>query len=96
MGEGASFVLGPPKPLPHGRGDLLRFGTTEAPTPWARGPPSLWDQRDPRRMGEGTSFDLGPPGPGGMGEGASFAVGPPRPPSHGSGDPRRIGEWALP
>ena len=74
MGEAASFVLGPLKPPPHGRGDLLRFGTTEAPTPWARGPPSLWDQRDPR-LGEGTSFDLRPPGPPRHGRGGLFRCG---------------------
>ena len=70
MGEGPSFALGSPRPPPHGRGGLLRSGITEAPTAWARGPPSLWDHRGPRRMGEG----------------ASFALGPPRPPPHGRGD----------
>ena len=63
MGEGASFPKGPPTPLPHGRGGLLRFGTTEVPTAWARGPPSFLDHRGPRRMGEGASFALGPPRP---------------------------------
>ena len=31
MGEGASFALAPPRPLPFGRGGLLQFGTTGAP-----------------------------------------------------------------
>ena len=45
MGEGASFALEPPRPRPHGRGRLLRLGTTGAPY----------------RMGKGASFALGPP-----------------------------------
>ena len=56
MGEEASFALGPLRPPPHGRGGLLRFGTTEAPAAWVRGPPSLWDHRGPRRMGAGPSL----------------------------------------
>ena len=48
MGEGASSVLGPPRPPPHGRGGLIRFGTTEAPAAWARGPPPFLDHRGPR------------------------------------------------
>ena len=72
-------------PPPHGRGGLLRFGTTEAPAAWDKGPPSLWDHRGPRRMGEGASFALGPRDPRCLGEGASFALGPPRPPQHGRG-----------
>ena len=47
MFEGASFVLGPPRPPPHGRGGLIRFGTIGGPC----------------RMGEGASFSLGPPRP---------------------------------
>ena len=80
MGEGASFALGPPRPPPHGRGHLLRFGTTEAPIGWARGPPSLWDHQGPHRMGEG----------------ASFALGPPRPPPHGRGGLLRFGTTEAP
>ena len=75
MGEGASFALGSPRPPPHGLGGLLHFGTTVAPTAWARGPPLLWDHR----------------GPHGMGEGASFALGSPRPPPHGRGRLLRFG-----
>ena len=56
MGEGASCVSGPPRPPPHVRGVLLRFGTTEAPAAWARGPLSLGDHLGPRRFGEGASF----------------------------------------
>ena len=41
MGEGASSALGPPRPPLHECGGLLRFGTTEAPAAWARGPPPL-------------------------------------------------------
>ena len=37
MGEGASSAFGLPRPVPHGRGDLLSFGTNEAPAAWARG-----------------------------------------------------------
>ena len=83
MGEGASFALrfhqGPP---PHGRGGLLRFGTTGALAAWARGPTSLWNPRGPRRIGEGAST-FGPPGPCRMSEGASFALGKQGPPPHG-------------
>ena len=77
MGMGASFALVSSRPPPHGRGGLLRFGTTEAPAAWAPGPlrlgiieapaawawgpPSLWFHRGPRRMGVGASFALGPP-----------------------------------
>ena len=56
MREGTSFALGPQGPPPHGRGGLFRLGTTGAPAAWARGPPSLWDLKGPRRMGEGASF----------------------------------------
>ena len=35
IGVGSPFALGPPRPRPHGRGGLSRFGTTEAPTAWA-------------------------------------------------------------
>ena len=49
----------PPRPPPHGQGGLLRFGTTEAPAAWARGPPSLWDHRGPCHMGEGASSVFG-------------------------------------
>ena len=63
MGEGAFFGLGPPGPLPHGRGGLLRLETTGAPAARARGLPSLWDHQGPRRMSEGASFALGPPRP---------------------------------
>ena len=52
------FALGPMRPPLQGRGGVLRFGVTEAPTSWARGPPSLWDPRGPHRMGEGASFAL--------------------------------------
>ena len=55
MGEGASPALGPPRPPPHGRGDVLRFGATEAPAAWARGPPPLGDHRGPRRVSAGVS-----------------------------------------
>ena len=55
MGAGASFALRPPRPPPHGREDLLLFGTIQAPVAWARGPPSLWDHLCPRRMGAGIS-----------------------------------------
>ena len=75
MGEGASFVLGSPRPPPHGREGLPRFGTTEAPNACTRGPPSLWDHQGPYRIGEGSSF----------------ALGPPRPPAHGRGDLLHIG-----
>ena len=63
MGERASLALGPPRPPTHLRGGILRFGTTEAPTAWVRGPRALRDDRGPHRMGEGASFALGPPGP---------------------------------
>ena len=45
MGKGTSCLLGPLRPLLHGRGGLLRFGTTEAPATWVRGPPPLWNHR---------------------------------------------------
>ena len=72
MGEEASFALGPPRPPPHGRGGLLRFGITQAPAAWVRGPPSFWDHRGPHRMGGGgllrfgttkapTAWAMGPP-----------------------------------
>ena len=80
MGVGASFALGPTGPPPHGRGGLLRFGTTEGPAAWALGPPSLWDHRGPRRMGEG----------------ASIALGPPRAPPHGRGGLLRFGITEAP
>ena len=75
MGEGASSALAPRSPPPHGRGGLLRFGTTEAPTAWARGPSPLQDHGAPRRMGEG----------------ASSVLRPPRPPPHGCGGLVRLG-----
>ena len=75
MGEEASFALGPPRLPPHGRGGLLRFGTTGGLTAWAWGPPSLWEHRSPHRTGEWASFNLGPP----------------RPPAHGRGDLFRFG-----
>ena len=77
MGEGASSAVGLTRPPPHGRGGLLRFGTTEAPATWAQGPLPLWDHRGPSRMGEG----------------ASFALGPPRPPPHGRGGLSRFGTF---
>ena len=80
MGEGASFALGPPRPPAHGRGGLLCFGTTEAPTAWAWGPPSHWDHRGPHHMGVG----------------AFFALGPPRPPSHGRVGLIRFGTTEYP
>ena len=46
---------------------FFRFGITEAPTAWARGPPSLGNHRGPHRMGVGPYF----------------ARGSPRPPPHG-------------
>ena len=46
MGEGASFALVSPRPPPHGRAGLLCFGTTEAPTAWAWGPPCVRGRRD--------------------------------------------------
>ena len=39
------------------------LGSTEAPTAWARGPPSLWDHRSPRRIGEGAFPAWGPSRP---------------------------------
>ena len=42
-------------------GGLLGFGTTQAPTALACGPPSLWDHQGPRRMGVGASLALGAP-----------------------------------
>ena len=36
MGEGASPVLGPPRPPPQGRGGLLHFGMTMAPATHGR------------------------------------------------------------
>ena len=63
MGEGASSVLGPPRPPPHGRGGLPCFGTTDAAAAWPRGPLPLWDHQDPRRMGEGAYTVLGQPRP---------------------------------
>ena len=80
MGEGASFGFGPLRPPPNGRGDLIRFGITEAPTAWARGPPSLVDHRGPRRMGDG----------------ASFAWGSLRPPTHGRDGLLRFGITEAP
>ena len=91
MGEGASFALGPPSHPPQRRGGLVRFATTGAPAAWARGPPSLWDHRGPRRKGEVASFALGPPGPRRIGEVASFRLGPPGPPPHGRGGLLRFG-----
>ena len=58
MGKGAAPALSPPRPLPSGRGGLFRFGTTEAPAAWARGPSRLYDHRGPRHMGEAASFAL--------------------------------------
>ena len=84
MGLGASFALDSPRHPEHGRGGLLRFGTTEASAAWAWAPlrlgiieapaawawgPSIWFHRGPRRMGVG----------------ASFAFVSPRPPPHGRG-----------
>ena len=37
MGVRASSLLGPARPPPHGRGGLLRFGTSEAPPPDGQG-----------------------------------------------------------
>ena len=56
MGAGASSVLGPTRPPPHGCRGLLHFWTTEAPAAWARGPPPFWDHRAHRHMGAGASF----------------------------------------
>ena len=69
MGEGASFALGAPRPLAHGGGGLIRFGTTKAPTAGATGPPFLSPHRGSHRMGQG----------------ASLVSGPSRPPPHGRG-----------
>ena len=80
MGEGASFAGGSPRPPPHGQGGPLRLGITEAPTAWARGPPSLGDHRGPNRMGEG----------------APFALGSPRPALHGRGGLLRLGITEAP
>ena len=63
MGEGASSVLGAPRPPPHGRGGLFRLATTEAPAAWASRPPPFWDHRGIRLMREGASYTLGPPRP---------------------------------
>ena len=79
MGEGASSVLGAPPP-PHGRGGLLRFGTTEAPAACVRGPLPFGDHQGPRRMDEG----------------ASSVLGPPRPPLHGRGGLFRFGTNEAP
>ena len=83
MGEGASFALGPRRPLLHGCMGLSPLGTTEAAVAWAGGPPSLWDHRGPRRMGEGASFTWGPRRPPLHQRGASFALGPARPSPYG-------------
>ena len=80
MGEAAFFALGSARPLPRGRGGPLRFGTTEAPSAWARGPPSLGDHGGPRRMDEE----------------APLAWGSPRPPLHGRGGLLRFGTTEAP
>ena len=56
MRAGASSVLGPLRPPPHGRGGLLRFGTNKTATAWVSGPPPFWDHRRSRHMGAGASF----------------------------------------
>ena len=59
VGAGASYTLGPPRPPPQVRGNLLCVWIIQAPTALARGPPSLWDHRGPHRMGAEVSFALG-------------------------------------
>ena len=61
MGEGASFTLGPPRPASHGRGALLRFGTTEAYAAWAGGTPSLSPRPPGGRPGPVLVCDPPPP-----------------------------------
>ena len=74
MGTGASSALGPPRPLPRGRGGLLRSGTTKAPAAWGWGPPSFCDHGGPRCMGEGASSVFGT-----TEAPAAWARGPPPP-----------------
>ena len=78
MVEGASFALGPPRPRVHGIGALICFGTTEAPTAWARGPPQLRGNRGPHGMGQGPPSLWDHQGPHLIGVGASLALGPPK------------------
>ena len=59
MGDGASSALGPPRPVPHGQGGLLRFGTTEAPAASAKGVIALWDHRGPPRHGQRGQLNFG-------------------------------------
>ena len=87
IGVGPPFALGPPRPPPHGRGGLSRFGTTEAPAAWAQGPPPFWDHRGPRHMGAGASFLFGT-----TEAPAAWARGPP--PLWDHRGPRRVGEGA--
>ena len=61
MGEGASSVFGPPRPLPHGQVVVFRFVTTEATAVWAGGSLQFLDHRGPRHVGFGASSALGPP-----------------------------------
>ena len=88
--------MGTPRPPPLRRGGLFRFGTTEAPSAEARGPPSLRDHRGPRRWGEGASLALGPPGPPPLGRGGLFGFRTPMPPPLRRGGLLRCGITKTP
>ena len=87
MGEGASSALGLPRPPPHGRGGLLRFGSTEAPAPWARVPPPFLRPPRPPPRGQGGLLRFGT-----TEAPAARARGPPAVWDHRR--PRRMGEGA--
>ena len=100
MGAGASFVLQPPRPPPHGRGGLLCFGFIEAPVTGAWGPLFFLDHRVLHRAGGGTYFTFGSSRPSSRGHGGFLCFGTTKAPLHWRGGllsrvdhrcPRRMG-----